>query len=373
MEARFRIRTREGRLLEPRTMEIFAELVRSGVVRPEDEVFDALMGVWMPADQHPIVALFQDPLVVHPESGPLPGPPPETAPEEAGEAGHAPTPEASPGPAAADAAVEGIELDLVSTPQKSPEEAQRAFIAKMEEERRHELDLPHASADLPLVTAQSDMVGRSGTFRAGLEPGVADRGRARPAPPKRKTTPVRRRSPVGASALFGILLVAVIVSARVARPALGTGDTPAEAARAPNPRAPRTVTRTEVQIREDAYRGFLGGMEGLRQELVPGDVPQGVAGGRVSRRPGGLSGGASLLGAVHGVRRRRGGTRGGPLPTGLPDGGGGGGRVRPGTFAAYGHRPRGLLLVPTRARGPLRARARAGRVGARAARPHGSN
>lgn len=253
-------------------MEIFAELVRSGVVRPEDEIFDALMGVWMPADQHPIVALFQDPLVVHPNAGPLPKPAgEEQATEPAAEVAAPAGGDASTEPAGE--VVEEIQLDLVSPQQKSPEEAQKAFIEKMEEERRQELDVPDQPSDLPLVTAQSDVVGRSGTFRAGLEPG-APTARPRPVPPKRKTTPVRR-SPLGMTALFGVLLVAVIVSTRVARPELGTGETPTEEATGDaSARAPRAVTRTEEQIREDAYRGFVDGMESLQQELVPGPVPR---------------------------------------------------------------------------------------------------
>jgi len=249
-------------------MEIFAELVRSGVVRPEDEIFDALMGVWMPADQHPIVALFQDPLVVHPNAGPIPGP----AGEPVGPASEATAPGAPDVPA--EVAVEGIELDLAPPQLESPEEAQKAFIEKMAEERRQEMDVPQQpSSGLSLVTAQSDVVGRSGTFRAGLEPEVAATARPRPAPPRRKTTPVRR-SPLGVTALFGVLLVAVVVSARVARPALGTGETaPEETAEEPL-REPRAVTRTEEQIREDAYRGFVDEMESLREEVVPGPVPR---------------------------------------------------------------------------------------------------
>jgi hypothetical protein len=144
----------------------------------------------------------------------------------------------------------------------------------MEEERRHEIDVARPSSGLPLVTAQSDVVGRSGTFRPGLEPDVSATARPRSAPPRRKTTPVRR-SPLGVTALFGVLLVAVVVSARVARPELGTGETPTEEATGGTAvRAPRTVTRTEEQIRDDAYRGFVDGMEGLREEVVPGPVPR---------------------------------------------------------------------------------------------------
>jgi hypothetical protein len=118
MEPRFRIRTREGDELRPRTTEIFAEFVRSGVVRPEDFVFDALTGEWSPAAVHPMVRLMKDPLVdgwedFDPETAGVPPEGPALAPD------------------GAEADLKGA-LDLVQEPGPSPEQEARDFIARME-------------------------------------------------------------------------------------------------------------------------------------------------------------------------------------------------------------------------------------------------
>ena len=253
MEARFRIRTHEGRLLEPRTIEIFAELVRSGMVRPEDEVFDALTGAWTRAELHPMVALFRDPLVTHPEA--------ERLSRRIAEEARADAEEAPPPP--------DIRLEIVSPEEKSPEEAQRAFIRKMEDERRYDAVQEGHGHDLPLVTAESSEV-RRGPERHVERPF----GGPHRAPPQRKLTPARPNR-VGVTALFVVLVGAALVLARVARPALRAGEAEAENATAAEPmRSPRAVTRTEEQIRQDAFAGFVDGVDALGAEIAPGEVPR---------------------------------------------------------------------------------------------------
>jgi len=135
MEARFRIRTRSGQELEPRTLEIFSEMVRSGVIRSEDLVFDALTRDWIPAGVHPMVRLFQDPLAVDPGGGgrlgdPAGAPPVHGPGEEPGE--------------------DGLRLALTEPAVPSPEEEAAAFIRKMEEERRSDPQRAPLSLELPL-------------------------------------------------------------------------------------------------------------------------------------------------------------------------------------------------------------------------------
>jgi len=254
MDGRFRIRTQDGRLLEPRTMDIFAELVRSGVVRPDDEVFDALTGAWTRADVHPMVALFRDPLA-HPDAERL----------HKRYAEEAPPSQAAPGAPP----VDEITLELAPAPQESPEAAQRAFIEKLELERRYDDDAPDRGLGLPLVTAQSDEVQR----RPRHESRDAAFVPPQLSPPQRKLTPVRSNH-VGMLALFVVLVGAAVVFARIARPALRTVEADAEnATEAERVRAPRAVTRTEEQIRQDAYLGFVERVDVLGAKLAPGPVP----------------------------------------------------------------------------------------------------
>ncbi len=69
MQSRFLIRMREGQEVAPRTLDAFSEMVRSGAIRPDDLVFDALTGVWVPAERHPMVQLFKDLIEHDPLSG----------------------------------------------------------------------------------------------------------------------------------------------------------------------------------------------------------------------------------------------------------------------------------------------------------------
>lgn len=253
-------------------MDIFAELVRSGVVRPEDEVFDALTGAWTRAELHPMVALFRDPLVTHPEAERLTrryaeGARADRDGEEAASTGERAGAQASDAPQAEVA--DDLSLELAPPNEESPEEAQRAFIQKMEEERRYDAAAADRDNDLPLVTAESSGVPR-GQRREQVDAPFTP---PRSAPPQRKLTPARSNR-AGVVVVFLLLVGAGVVLARLARPALGTGEADAEnATGVERVRPPRTVTRTEEQIRQDAYQGFVDRVDALAVEIVPGAVP----------------------------------------------------------------------------------------------------
>jgi hypothetical protein len=225
-----------------------------------------------------MVALFRDPLVAHPEAERLSRRIAEEALAEADDvdsedvAAEAAVVTQPPGEGAEPEPSEAqeIELDLAPTQEESPEEAQRAFIQKMEEERRYDAAATNRHGhDLPLVTAHSSEVLR-GPERGSHE---GPFGSPRLSPPQRKLTPVRSNR-AGVVALFVVLAGAAVVFARVARPALGTGEADAENATGVEPvRAPRTVTRTEEQIRQDAYEGFVERVDAMGNELAPGPVP----------------------------------------------------------------------------------------------------
>lgn len=241
-------------------MEIFEELVRSGVVRPEDEIFDVLTGLWVKAARHPMVTLFKDPL--------------------------------------ADDDGASFGLDLVEHPEESPEEAQRAFIERMEEERRQDPDRPEISEEITLVAADSEGLERSGPTRNPAPPPVASPEPPRPRRPRIPVPPLpvttglevppspevfgyssrrdrRRPSPawkVGAAALMVAVPTAVVFfSARASSPTL-IGEVDA-AATTRDVRNTRPVPQTEEQIRVEAYGTFVDAVDELQGSLGVGDVP----------------------------------------------------------------------------------------------------
>lgn len=287
MEARFRIRAQDGQVLEPRTMEIFAELVRSGVVRPEDEIYDSLTGTWVAAGRHPMVALFQDPLVTHPSAAGVSRRP---AVEDAADAGGARA--SDPG---RDERAEGdpLPLDLVSVSEPSPEEAQRVFIEKMEEERRQD---PELSVELPLLEGKYPSEAQAAPEpEPAPAPAVVEReerrGDAGGVPPDveiplvigprshDRVSPLnasrRRWRKAGAVALVLLLPVVVVgMSMRLSTPARGSGEAEVVAADGRAAPAPRPVPLTEEQVRDEAYAVFLEGVEAIGVELTVGEVPE---------------------------------------------------------------------------------------------------
>lgn len=344
MDPRFRIRTQEGRLLEPRTMEIFGELVRSGVVRDDDEIYDALTGSWQRAARHPMVALFQDPLVSHPSAERLSR---RIAEEESaqgaepaeGAAGAlpeatSPAPEAAPSETTAKVESDPEDgefvLDLVSHAEESPEEAQRAFIERMEEERRRDPDRSARAIELELASPEGSTEAAETTATPPVEsresagkPSGPGAERVDPAPAREQAVAARASGPATSgtgsqdgpharkvvrsdaaveleipivvrppaaprpaaawrasgqrrrAAVFAALLLVAVTGvglSRLARPAAGSGEVAARL-EGTAVRATRAVPVTEEQIREEAYAGFLAGVEAMVGEQEVQEVP----------------------------------------------------------------------------------------------------
>lgn len=252
MEARFRIRTRDGRDLEPRTLEIFSELVRSGVVRPQDMVLDALTGEWSPAGAHPMVRLFQDPLLTDPLS---PGLEARLQEETAGA---------------------GLDLSLVADAAPSPDEAAAAFIRRMEEERLADTEEPALARELALVS-----VGVGGVDQEPPVPAPVPRTRSAPAaepftvrvdrPGSMKPA---RRARFGWAATASVAVLGVVTVAWAGRVGPEPGEAPPlrVAASSPAPRGPLGATEAEVRVAAD--RAFRDAVEGVRLELAFGEVPE---------------------------------------------------------------------------------------------------
>lgn len=239
MNARFRIRTGDGRELEPRTVEIFSELVRSGVVRPRDLVFDALTGDWLPAEAHPMVRLLHDPLV----NGPL-----------------SPTLDAP--------------LDLVEPEERCPEEEARAFIRRMDAEREADPEKAPLARELSLMSARPGVEEMApppaavGEHRPVGGPGTP----ARPSHRAGLRTPSRRlrRSRLLVPASAGAALVVAVLALPALREA---PELPARVAVGPALRADAVLPAAETWVREAALDAFAGKVEALRQELGLGDPP----------------------------------------------------------------------------------------------------
>lgn len=276
MDARFRVRTREGKQIEPKTFEAFAEMVRSGVLRAEDKVFDALTGDWVPAGAHPMVQLLRDPLASDPDGM---------------------------APAGFDAGDDALNLDLVQTPSTSPEDAAREFIEKMEAERLSDPEVAPIAHEMPLdlkPTGASPAGTRSETtssFAAEVEaPMTIRRSDASvqvgaPLAPRRERTPWRRTS--RKSVLLGGFVVALVgISAGTARTWIRAGEATSaiavQSGGAPPvsaDRAPRPIPASEEDIRALASIRFLSAVDDLRQELDVGDIPQSWLEGRYLSAP----------------------------------------------------------------------------------------
>lgn len=236
MEARFRIRTCEGQELEPRTLEIFSEMVRSGVIRPQDLVFDALTAQWVEAGRHPMVRLFQDPLVEN--------------------------------PTAADV---GLGLSLAEPSGPSQQEREAAFIREMEEERRSDPERVPLALELPVIVGRPEA-------RAPQEAGSSpEPWRSEPlpglvvvAPPRRPARAAsRRRAGVvlaGAAATLLALLFVVVSLRAPASPAATLSD--------PVPARWASVAGTEREVRDGARARFLEEVAELRDQAGLALVPE---------------------------------------------------------------------------------------------------
>ncbi|HSG06775.1 MAG TPA: hypothetical protein VLA36_00355 [Longimicrobiales bacterium] len=297
MGARFRIRTKEGEELTPKTVEIFSELVRAGAVRPDDLVYDSLTGEWAPASVHPMVRLLHDPLVVDPTAerlGRMLADPPDDADRESEQAGGGGEPPSGSRAGSASPGDGELSLELVEPDSASPEEEARAFIAKMDEERRSDPDRPALSLEVPLVQGgtevSSDFVpepeapqpeapgseAADGPPRGESAPFGYEAGAAavvpRPVPRRRRPAPFRVSGRALAAIAAGAFVVVMLV---VMWPERMVDQLPQAGGGTDEAVSPlRRVPVTEEQTRALALTGFLDGVEALRDEMGVGDVPR---------------------------------------------------------------------------------------------------
>ncbi|MCG6989970.1 MAG: hypothetical protein LJF06_17640 [Gemmatimonadetes bacterium] len=303
MEARFRIRTREGEEFCPETTELFAEFIRSGAIRPEDLVYDSLTGEWVPAAQHPTVRLVQDALANgwdSVEGVPLkPGPGEADAargPRDGEGAGREASGvhEAHAEPADEDVPDLPGSLDLVELPSISPEEEARAFIERMEDERRSNPDdEPALSREIRLTSPTAPLKwGAPEAHHASSEDPTPRRRFLRPATfrvtftqPGRIRHSWTRLGLLGLAAASSLALLAVFAS--VARPSYRSGDhmsAPAGAETAV-PRPPRRIADTEEAVRGAAFQAFVSAVDRMRGTLGVGPVPAAWLSGRYLADP----------------------------------------------------------------------------------------
>lgn len=272
MNGRFRIRTQDGEELEPRTLEIFSELVRSGVIRPQDQIFDVLTGEWVPAEAHPMVHLLRDPLVLDPLARSLDA---RLVEEDRGQS--------------VDADSEGgLPLDLVEATEPSPEEAAEAFIRQMEEERQADPAVPLDGLEMELKADGFD--GPPADTTGGWKTGEGDetlvfeaRAGDIPAPMvESEWWPEDRRSAQAGSAprrgwmpwmaLAGVVALVGVVS--VARAGGGGADGVEGLARAEVSARPSTGLATpEMDVRRAAHEAFLRAVDGERVTSGLAEVP----------------------------------------------------------------------------------------------------
>ncbi|HSW28129.1 MAG TPA: hypothetical protein VLH75_01430, partial [Longimicrobiales bacterium] len=227
MQARFRIRTAEGQAIEPRTLEIFSEMVRSGVIRPQDLVFDALTAQWVEAREHPMVRLFQDPLLEEPPGG-------------------------------------GLDLALADPSGPSPEEREAAFIQRMEEERRSDPERVPLAMEVALVGVADRAWAPPELGRGGAGPAVVV-----PAPPRRH--PARSSSWWRGLALAGAAGAALAVFAAVV--SLRAPDSPAATLSGGSTAPAALAARAEGAVRDEARADFLRRVAGRLDMAGLAEVP----------------------------------------------------------------------------------------------------
>ncbi|MCH7532791.1 MAG: hypothetical protein IIB36_13685 [Gemmatimonadetes bacterium] len=234
MGARFRIRKHDGAELTPGSLEAFTRLVSSGEIEELDLIYDALTGEWAPARAHPVYRTVVEGLQVEEDLG-LSVVPPE--------------------------------------PEPSPEDAARAFIAEMEEERRADPDRPAQPLDFPLVDPGAGDLSRN---ERPTPPMLAPKT-AEPKRPYLRPKPGLHAGPMLLMVFGSLLLVATLIAS------LRTGPSSLEA-RAPgvgmSVNAGRALPALERATRRRAVETMQAGARALMREVQAGVIPAGWLDGR---------------------------------------------------------------------------------------------
>ncbi len=258
MQARIRVKTREGRELSPGSLTVFTRLVKSGEISETDLIYDALTGEWAPARAHPVFRMVADSIV-----------------DDEGDQvlGGAVPPEESEQPAAGSP---DLALSLAPpAPEPSAEEANAAFIAQMEAERAADPDRPAAQEELGLL---------EGSAKHGQVVRVFEQEEEEPADVestpthvRRARTPSRPRYADGRRAGPRVLWMVgglMLLTASVAVPAgwvLARSDA---GERDPGARAvARDARLIEDAAREEALTAVMEDATRLRDELGVGPIP----------------------------------------------------------------------------------------------------
>ena len=234
MRARFRIRKKEGAELTPETLGAFTRLVKSGEIEEADLIYDALTGEWAPARSHPVYRMMLD------------------------------------------GAVPEIDLGLSvapAQPEPSPEDAVRAFIAQMEEERRADPDRPEQPLDLPLLDRGASSLSRD----ERPEPSPPAPETAKPKRPHARPKSKRRRGPMLLMVLGPPILAATLIES------LSVGKFSAEARSrevAMGDDVVRALPARETVARQRAVETMQEGARVLMSEVQAGAIPAGWLDGR---------------------------------------------------------------------------------------------
>ena len=259
MRARFRIRKQDGAEVTPESLGAFTRLVKSGEIEETDLIYDSLTGEWAPARSHPVYCMMLDRVYPENDLG-LSVAPPE--------------------------------------PEPSPEEAARAFIVQMEEERRADPDRPEQLLDLPLLDR-----GASGLSRDERPaPSVRTTETADSKRPCPRSKPKRRRGPMLLMILGAPLLLATLIeslpsgeSSLEEWPSTGPIESlpPEESWLESQSGAARmshdavmsnnsvgTLTTSETEARQRTVEAMRAGARVLMSEVRAGPIPAGWLGGR---------------------------------------------------------------------------------------------
>ncbi len=234
MRARFRIRKQDGGELTPGSLEAFTRLVRSGEIEELDLIYDALTGEWAPARAHPVYRTVLDGMHLEEDLG----------------------------------------LSLVPPkPEPSREDAARAFIAEMEEERRDDPDRPEQLPDVLLLDRAAVELSRD----AQPEPPVLAPEAAARKRPRVRPKPGPQRGPMLLMLLGSSLLVAAVIAFLRTKASLLEARSTGVVMSVNTVRA---LPALERETRRRAVETMQAGARALMREVQAGAIPEGWLDGR---------------------------------------------------------------------------------------------